>query len=497
MTRFLLYVLANLCFAILVIIAGLVRTGPGPHGAYLIALAALCTAPLIEMRRLNDRYALLAYFSAMYFMLFGILDLSALLTGAGGDQYRNQAQELSATEWVILAGGLAVQLGYRIGVRLWRPDARRLRHDWPRSLTVYGAMTLCAFSTWLSWRFNIDIMVAPTAEAQRLGYGSLTAWQVFGFMVSAYVQPLSIVVLAYAYCQRRQPVLAVALAAIVLVQLALGFIGDYKSEALKGAVLIVLTRLLVEGRVPKVWVIASAVFIAIVFPVLQANRAVRYEYNLNHAQAAQEIGKTISRALEMRQVTTSGPDRAQTFFERMSLKGSVDLIVTHTGHDVAFRNGYTLLPLLAVFIPRIAWPDKPSIEVGRLVTKDFSIGESSNLYTSPSHLGELYWNFGWPGVILGMAAIGLLLGIVGAASDLSAAVTLTRVLVVMVTLQQLMISFESTFAAPYAVWIRSMVALGIAHAIMVRMARATEQLPLLASDAPGPQRKANYNHLME
>jgi hypothetical protein len=36
-------------------------------------------------------------------------------------------------------------------------------------------------------------------------------------------------------------------------------------------------------------------------------------------------------------------------------------------------------------------------------------------------------------------------------------------MIVMVTLQQLIMSFESTFAAPYAVWIRSLVGIGLLH----------------------------------
>jgi hypothetical protein len=263
-------------------------------------------------------------------------------------------------------------------------------------------------------------------------------------------------------------VLVPILVAIVLVQLVLGFVADYKSQALLGAALVVLTRLLVDGKLPKLWILAAAALIGVVFPVLQANRAMRFDYHLNHAQAAQEIGKTLDRALASKEKATEGPKRMDTFFERMSLKGSVEVIVGKTGKEVAFQQGATLLPLVAVFVPRLLWPDKPSVETGRLVTSEFALSRSANLYTSPSHLGELYWNFGWPGAVFGLFIIGLLLGAVGVRSELSAAVTLTRVMVVMVTLQQLIMSFESSVAAPYAVWIRSLVGIGVLHLLFAK-----------------------------
>ena len=39
---------------------------------------------------------------------------------------------------------------------------------------------------------------------------------------------------------------------------------------------------------------------------------------------------------ETREVT-NGPDRVRTFFERMSLYGSVHVIVTRTGGDVPYQ----------------------------------------------------------------------------------------------------------------------------------------------------------------
>jgi hypothetical protein len=352
---------------------------------------------------------------------------------------------------------------------------------------LWGGLAVWAVTTALNWDYFINIMADSTVEARERGLSELGAVRAIGYMLATYGQPLSIVVLAYAWCRTRSPILVPVLTAIVLVQLVLGFIADYKSQALLGAALIVLTRLLVDGKLPKMWVAGAVLMVAIVFPVLQANRALRNNYHVNHAQAVQELGRTLDRALETKEKANEGPTKQATFFERMSLKGSVEVIVTKTGRTVAYQDGHTLLPLVAVFVPKVIWPDKPSVETGRLVTSEFNLSRSANLYTSPSHLGEIYWNFGWTGAVIGLFLIGLLLGLVGVRSDLSSKVTLTRVMIVMATLQQLIMSFESSVAAPYAVWIRSVVGIGLLHLMFAR-SQGPKALPEDASTAVDPGR---------
>jgi hypothetical protein len=461
MSRLWIYSAVNAGFAVLVAVSYSLHRASGVHPLYLILLFAICSSALLNQRQLNDRFALLTLFSADYLLLFGVLDMQRLLVGVVAPDA--SGTPLSEPELVILAAGIAAQLGYRLASRARSTAIAGPPTDYSEALLTWGGIAVWALCTALSWNYYINIMTEASVQNQQLGLENLGAIRAMGYMVVTYGQPLSIVVLAYAWCRYRRPMLVPVLTGIVLVQLVMGFVADYKSQALLGAALVVLTRLLVDGKLPKVWVAGTVVMIAVVFPILQANRAMRFDYHLNHAQAAEEIGKTLERALATQEKATEGPNRQATFFERMSLKGSVELIVTKTGKEVAYQGGYTLMPLVAVFIPKIIWPNKPSVETGRLVTSEFNLSRSANLYTSPSHLGELYWNFGWPGAVIGLFLIGVLLGQVGVRSDLSSAVTLTRVMIVMVTLQQLIMSFESTFAAPYAVWIRSLVGIGLLH----------------------------------
>jgi hypothetical protein len=110
-------------------------------------------------------------------------------------------------------------------------------------------------------------------------------------------------------------------------------------------------------------------------------------------------------------------------------------------------------------------------------------------------LGELYWNFGWPGVLLGMALIGSLCGWVGASFNLAQFRTVTRVLVTVITVKQLIVGFEGGITDIYVVWLRSIAGIGILHLVFARVPvtsrlfRPTISSPVAPSnERPGSQR---------
>jgi ABC-type glycerol-3-phosphate transport system permease component len=148
---------------------------------------------------------------------------------------------------------------------------------------------------------------------------------------------------------------------------------------------------------------------------------------------------------------------------------------------VAFQEGYTISPILEAFVPKIIWSQKVRIPVGQFFNKQFRIVEGDEVYISPSHLGELYWNFGWSGVVLGMAVIGAICGWIGAAYNLAEFQSVTRVLVTVITIKQLIVSFESSISDCYVVWLRSLVGIALLHVAFARI-RASSVLRSVGSD---------------
>jgi hypothetical protein len=72
--------------------------------------------------------------------------------------------------------------------------------------------------------------------------------------------------------------------------------------------------------------------------------------------------------------------------------------------------GSSLENAYAVFIPRLLWPDKPIITATGTELNILATGNDRSA-SSATIPGEAYWNFGWFGVVLIMAAKGVLLAV--------------------------------------------------------------------------------------
>jgi hypothetical protein len=80
--------------------------------------------------------------------------------------------------------------------------------------------------------------------------------------------------------------------------------------------------------------------------------------------------------------------------------------------ELEYRLGRTYYVQLVNPIPRFLWPDKPTDDAGLvLATARGEVDASGEAYLtrSPGLLGEMYWNFGIPGVFLLSALAGVLL----------------------------------------------------------------------------------------
>ncbi len=92
-------------------------------------------------------------------------------------------------------------------------------------------------------------------------------------------------------------------------------------------------------------------------------------------------------------------------FEGMEVLG---IILKRTGRTVPYDEGASLTDALTMMVPRALWAGKPfnsGIRVERLFLDNVA-GDDLASSPSPTLPGEFYWNFGWPGIVLGMLAAG-------------------------------------------------------------------------------------------
>ena len=90
---------------------------------------------------------------------------------------------------------------------------------------------------------------------------------------------------------------------------------------------------------------------------------------------------------------------------------AVGYIVTRVEAE-GYLGGRGFAYLAWAAIPRLLWPDKPLVSRGEWFTSEigFSMNEeASTTSTGMTSPGELYWNFGWAGVVIGMAFLGYLI----------------------------------------------------------------------------------------
>jgi len=459
------YVGLNVLFLAVLGIGMAVGAPADPRIVYLLLLFALCSSPVIDIDGLNGRYSLLAIFMGAYFLFYGMEDLTNLFNGisSGGS-----TGTLTPTEVVILVGGAVLALGYRCAVNLGGPGAPSRRvNDWAMRPTIRVGLMLWVIGILATYYWYFFVVTDKTLQGTA-GISRLSEYTTTGLVLAEMLQPVGFLLLVRAWRSTRSKLLFILVMAMLAIQVVFGFVIDIKGMALNGIVLVVVVVVLAEGKLPKAWLLGGTLFTVLAFPVFQTYRAVVTGSDEARTTVLSHLGATLDRVLAAEKSVSSAAVHPQTIFQRLSLKGSVQMIVDGTGNGVAFQHGYTLTPILEAFVPRILWSDKPDIQTGRLVNATFHVSDQLDTYISPSHLGELYWNFGWPGVVFGMLIIGAVLGCVGRL-NLRQYPTVTRLLLLVITIDQLVYGFEGALANSYVVWLRSVGAIGLLHVLFARV----------------------------
>ncbi len=466
------FALLNVTFAALVGVVSVAGGYPDPRVIYLILLFALCSSVVIDLDGLNGRNALLALFMFVYFVSYGVGDVSNLLGRdvAGSGAPKGTSVLPSKAECIILAGCVMLNLGYRLAAALvTRRTSLVVPRDWRKRTIIIVGLLVWSVGIVATYRWNVYIVKDTTNEAYRKGIASLDGVTVTGYVLGQMCQPLGMLLLAYAFTVYRGVYLTAIIVAIVVLQMLIGFVIDVKGTAMLGMILVIMTSVVVDGRLPKLWLAAGVLFVMMVYPYFTAYRAAVHGAGIARSAVVANFGSALEKTAAAKDKVNSGRERAQTFLERSNVKGSVQVVAEKAGSSVAFQGGHTLAPMLTAFIPKLVWSGKARVATGQLFNKQFHIDDSDDIYISPSHLGELYWNFGWAGAVIGMAVIGLLCGWVGTSFNLAEYVTVTRVLITVITIKQMIVGFEGGISDIYVVWMRSLALIGLLHLVFARV----------------------------
>ncbi len=215
-------------------------------------------------------------------------------------------------------------------------------------------------------------------------YGQLGIWMLEGVALYA----LASILRDEDHSRHARRVLLVSAALAVLCTLALGSRGFIAFGLLAAAV--IYLRL----RAPR----ARAVAITVAAALLVAG-ALEFAAIVRTNAASTDLGTAVGRSFDTPVPAFQTADLS-VFDDFVAMQGIVPSSISRLG-------GESLLQIPAALAPRALWPGKPQ-PIDNLVTEYLYPGATAG--TPITMQGELYWNFGLPGVALGSLLMGLLMG---------------------------------------------------------------------------------------
>jgi hypothetical protein len=464
------YLAAVGCFVTLVGIGVATGNNPDPRILYLCALFSVCASPIAFVRQLNGRYMLLCIFLSVYFLTFGASDLFDLFLP---DTSVAAAVGIAKTEVAILLGAVLIVAGYRAVAEFTQKKITDTAvKDWPPySVAIIGAI-IWILGVAATWIWQIEILKRawdPLRDLSPLTGMALTLGRM--------VHPLGIALLAYGFVTSRSRLFGILILCVIIGEFVLGFMEDSKEIAVQAAVIVLVAKLLIEGRVPKSWLAVAALIAVLTFPVFQAYRThVLAERGVSRADAAMNFAKNIEVALNSNKALDKEVEySSRSFLSRISYKPTIELIIDRAGVSAPFENGYTFIIFFEGFIPRIVWPSKPDLSIGQLFNRELRVTESRDNYISTTILGELYWNFGWLGIIVGCPLLGAFLGTVNKTCDLSQRISVTRFLIFSISVYGFCLRFEDGIAMTGTLWVRTLVVIALLHLLFARWTKGQSQ----------------------
>ena len=301
-------------------------------------------------------------------------------------------QVLVLVGFVAMLSGYAAPLGAVLARGLPQP-----RRDW--SLT--GALAVALVMIPLGWALFL------------MGqFGVVPRWAGSGVLgVLAATATFGIALLMAVYLRYRSRVAFLILWAAIPPTMGFNFFTGSKGLFFAPLAMVGLTYVVVRRKFRIRWGVAAVVAIALFFPIAQFYREVVLDNNtrrsvdvLANPQDAVRRMSTYASTFEFRELFLEGLGMTSVRFSGLDLAA---IIMRETPDRIPFQGGWTIGYVFLAYIPRVLWPGKPMLSIGQWVTDNYGGGPGIRSQTGPTWVGELYFNFGWSGVVIGMFLLGI------------------------------------------------------------------------------------------
>jgi len=316
----------------------------------------------------------------------------------------------------VLLGVVSLWLGYAINLssllsRFWLriSSGQRQFEETPRFfaiLSIYGIGVLVRL-----------VMIATRSYAYLSEKGGVETWGGFNqwLYYLSYGAPLmALAVLGMQVFKDRMPPYGrVIFYLMLLTEVFFTSIGGVKGPILTLIFVVVGSSLYSGKSIPWRPVILLALLFVLLIPVNLLYRASIGRGNVNSSSiggASQKMMQLFTETWLSGSFAENLQSGATLVRERQgSLIQNIALAMYYTPEIKPYLDGksFRLLPLTLV-VPRIIWPEKPQDEMGRWFSIEYA-GAPANSRGSCAltPFGDLYLNFGWPGIALGMFVLGI------------------------------------------------------------------------------------------
>lgn len=449
-------------------------------GIYVAILMLICTAPALFITTYRGRASLMLMFLAYYFASYALLDLSHLIAYSPVPP-RSSNSLFTGGEVVIITGAISFTLGYILILGLVSDrEVKVLRRDWsPKTIVLIGLITWAiGFYLNAKVQFVYGDSFSNINQQTSVFAGFTSLFRMLGL--------LGTLMLIYSFLTTHKKSALIFLIGTMLADFALGFLGDTKELAVRDPLMFLFSYVIIRERIP---VITTVIFVVLAGLAFNFFAAYRLELATRHETRASAFGRLDSNLDKIaggdKPLSKRFSDGIDYFAERISLKQSTEIIAARVGKDMEFKEGYTLAPMLYAFIPRFIMPDKQDASMtGRIFNREFHLSGSLNTYISIGAVGELYWNFGWSGAIVGMVLIGVILALVACLGLGGISSNLPRFLLLLLTVYLLILRSEAGLAQTFSYWARTVVLLFLVHALIPKKRSNTAGMPV----PPNPHR---------
>jgi len=231
-----------------------------------------------------------------------------------------------------------------------------------------------------------------------------------------------IVLYAMARLKKLTRVEAVLLVLVVFPILLMSWIAQsFMTPIMIFATVIIFTEAWLKERLPWKSIVALPVLFLLIYPVTGEIRAKVWApgNSLGVVEKASLSAKTLLNfygfELGEKNNYESNPPGSKASFVGVTTRISHQLILARiiqsTPDQVPYWGGETYAPLLSKLIPRVLWQEKPQERSGNEFGRryHFLLPTEFNMSVNIPWMPELFANFGWVGMITGMALIGVLM----------------------------------------------------------------------------------------